>query len=238
MVGLREMWLAYNICSFSPRTWISRWEFEEFRLRSPTTLLHAFTVWNIKKCHYDYPWKLKYLSITGEKRDCWLVIFLFFLPVYKSKKNYSHFLSYVYFFVLKWLPRILLWNWLLELENVSMVWLKSHWRTWKEACWIQHPHGRVPYILPLCLFFPKREAWIRIFLKWGNRHFEVSLSLLKMTQYAVSTVTIPSLLYEYLFSTLEVCPPFTAIENNVFNNLMVSPSQLHQSGWAYVKFYQ
>lgn len=37
--------------------------------------------------------------------------------------------------------------------------------------------------------------------------------------------TIP--VYEYLFSTLGVCLPFTAFEVGVFNYRMVAPSQLH-----------
>lgn len=45
-------------------------------------------------------------------------------------------------------------------------------------------------------------------------------------------------LYEYLFSNLDVRFPFTAFEVGVLNYLMAAPSQLHLSGWEYMKVYQ
>lgn len=45
-------------------------------------------------------------------------------------------------------------------------------------------------------------------------------------------------LFEYLFSTLGVRLFFTAFEVGVFNYLMVDPSQINLSGWAYVKPYK
>lgn len=44
--------------------------------------------------------------------------------------------------------------------------------------------------------------------------------------------------YEYLFSSLWVNLPFTAFEVDVLNYLMVAPSQLHPTSWAYVKAFQ
>lgn len=45
-------------------------------------------------------------------------------------------------------------------------------------------------------------------------------------------------LHECLFSFIGFCPPFDNFEVGVLNQLLITPSQLHQMSWTYVKVSQ